>query len=266
MPAKLEAYKKVLENIPKVNFENIRYLIKFLSKIVENSDKTKMTTSNMGICFGVSLLSSGGPLNNKSNSLSGPGKNEPRVIDMATATNVFDFLLTNHKELFSEDIDFSSKKNYSTLSRATASLISKDLQHEHSNLSANSSFSNNNKFPESSPVINKLVPIAQDNHENSINDFNYGNNNNNNNSSPYMKGGSNNLNFNSPLIMNANSPNVMNTNRHIKQNKSYFEPRGTDSNNEMFASNSSINSTGSLGNLNGQNNKALSSPSQNSAE
>ena len=81
-----------------------------------------------------------------------------------------------------------------------------------------------------------------------------------------MKGGSNNLNFNSPLIMNANSPNVMNTNRHIKQNKSYFEPRGMDSNNEMFASNSSINSTGSLGNLNGQNNKALSSPSQNSAE
>lgn len=273
MPAKLEAYKKVLESIPKVNFENIRYLIKFLSKIVENSEKTKMTTSNMGICFGVSLLSSSGPLNNKSNSLNGHNRNEPRGIDMATATNVFDFLLTNHKELFSEDIDFGGKKTQTILSRVTGSSVSRDLQtHEQSNVSANSSFSNNNssnKFSESSPVIHKQVPMAQDNQENSTSDF-YNNSNNNNSSPYYVKGGSNgNFSSMSPLVMNTgNSPNVTNANRSIKQTKNYFEARNLDNNNEMFASNSSINSTSSLNNLNGHNsiNKGLSSPSQNSAE
>lgn len=232
----------------------------------------------MGICFGISLLSSNGPLNNKSNSLNGHNRNESRGIDMATATNVFDFLLTNHKELFSEDIDFGGKKTQTTLSRVAGSSVSKDLQtHEQSNVSANSSFSNNNnnnssnKFSESSPVINKQVPIAQDNQENSTSDFYNNSSNTNNYSSPFnVKGGSNgNFSSLSPLVMNTgNSPNVTNSKRNIKQAKNYFEPRNLDNNNEMFASNSSINSTSSLNNLNGQNsiNKGLSSPSQNSAE
>ncbi len=122
---KMEAYKQVLDRIPKVNKENICYLIKFLAKIVENSDKTKMTTANMGICFGVSLLSSSSPM--------GSSKNKTEnSIDMATATNVFDFLLNNHKELFTEEIDFnisnrnfrSKKINYNTLPKVSG--ISKD--------------------------------------------------------------------------------------------------------------------------------------------
>ncbi len=117
-------------------------MIKFLAKIVENSDKTKMTTTNMGICFGVSLLSSsnslnssasinnlaaqsnglnqstgggGGALNSNSpsstlekmqqNQQNGSG-NHNKTIDMNTATNVFDFLLTNHAELFPGEINF----------------------------------------------------------------------------------------------------------------------------------------------------------------
>jgi hypothetical protein len=94
-----------------------------LSKIVENSEKTKMTTTNMGICFGVSLISSNSGNNNQLNSVStaqisslssSSGVNQQeaatmmptKMIDMATATNVFDFLLTNHNELLPGDINF----------------------------------------------------------------------------------------------------------------------------------------------------------------
>lgn len=98
-----------------------------------------MTTTNMGICFGVSLISSnmtsGGQTNGHlsspssvqmssgvpSSNLSSPSGTPQhsasftgKVIDMATATNVFDFLLTNHIELFPGDISFLGANNAST--------------------------------------------------------------------------------------------------------------------------------------------------------
>lgn len=119
-----------------------------------------MTTTNMGICFGVSLISS----NNQSNGhhqlssassthmavsqLSSPsslmlnnhyphhhhhGNNNENVImstkliDMATATNVFDFLLTNHGELFPGDVNFGSN----SLAQRNASFY-----HRHANVTA----------------------------------------------------------------------------------------------------------------------------------
>lgn len=94
----------------------------------------------MGICFGVSLISSnmtsGGQTNghlsspssvqmssggnNVASNLSSPSGTPQhsasftgKVIDMATATNVFDFLLTNHIELFPGDISFLGANNAS---------------------------------------------------------------------------------------------------------------------------------------------------------
>ena len=246
-----------------------RYLIKFLAKVVENSDKTKMTSSNMGICFGVSLLSNNGPLNNKNNN---HHKSETKVIDMATATNVFDFLLTNHHEIFAEDIDFSSNStshkkansgsgNYSTLSKATGSYFSKDLNNDSSsqatlNMGSNSSF--NNKYPES-PIINKSTPIAKENNtEATINDQM--------NNTLFQRP----TNTSSPMVGNNNNNNynITHVNRTInKSSKNYFDSHNVD-NNELFASNNSINSVGSVNNVNSFNNmnKSLSSPSQNSAE
>ena len=104
-----------------------RYLIVFLAQVVENSEKTKMTSQNMSICFGVSLLSNNSALNGVSagyngnnssivlsppsstvsNSINNAGSsiNETamptgKTIDMNMATNVFDFILNNYKELF----------------------------------------------------------------------------------------------------------------------------------------------------------------------
>lgn len=104
-----------------------------------------MTTTNMGICFGVSLISSTQSSSSAMNGMTSPssaqltaGNSSPpssisstasstpqhesssssssqhvsaavsrKMIDMATATNVFDFLLTNHGELLPGDISFS---------------------------------------------------------------------------------------------------------------------------------------------------------------
>ena len=103
-----------------------RFLIKFLAKIVDNSDKTKMTTNNMGICFGVSLLSSNGLMLNSNQQSGASGSSNPsdarnnptggKQIDMATATNVFEFLLINHVELFPTSEDMASSATSSSSS------------------------------------------------------------------------------------------------------------------------------------------------------
>lgn len=53
---KLQALWNACEKLPKANHSNIRYLIKFLSKLSEYQDVNKMTPSNMAIVLGPNLL------------------------------------------------------------------------------------------------------------------------------------------------------------------------------------------------------------------
>uniref|UniRef100_A0A2K6EL62 Rho GTPase-activating protein 44 n=1 Tax=Propithecus coquereli TaxID=379532 RepID=A0A2K6EL62_PROCO len=53
---KLQALWNACEKLPKANHNNIRYLIKFLSKLSEYQDINKMTPSNMAIVLGPNLL------------------------------------------------------------------------------------------------------------------------------------------------------------------------------------------------------------------
>nr|XP_054111847.1 rho GTPase-activating protein 44 isoform X2 [Callithrix jacchus] len=53
---KLQALWNACEKLPKANHNNIRYLIKFLSKLSEYQDVNKMTPSNMAIVLGPNLL------------------------------------------------------------------------------------------------------------------------------------------------------------------------------------------------------------------
>ncbi|XP_040856347.1 rho GTPase-activating protein 44 isoform X2 [Ochotona curzoniae] len=53
---RLQALWNACEKLPKVNHNNIRYLIKFLSKLSEYQDINKMTPSNMAIVLGPNLL------------------------------------------------------------------------------------------------------------------------------------------------------------------------------------------------------------------
>ncbi|XP_045840132.1 rho GTPase-activating protein 44 isoform X4 [Meles meles] len=53
---RLQALWNACEKLPKANHNNIRYLIKFLSKLSEYQDVNKMTASNMAIVLGPNLL------------------------------------------------------------------------------------------------------------------------------------------------------------------------------------------------------------------
>lgn len=47
---------RVVDKLPRPNFENVKYLIKFLAKLAEKSATNKMTPSNIAIVFGPNLL------------------------------------------------------------------------------------------------------------------------------------------------------------------------------------------------------------------
>ncbi|XP_030390376.1 rho GTPase-activating protein 44 isoform X2 [Gopherus evgoodei] len=53
---RLQALWNSCEKLPKANYDNIRYLIKFLAKLTEYQDANKMTPSNVAIVLGPNLL------------------------------------------------------------------------------------------------------------------------------------------------------------------------------------------------------------------
>lgn len=228
MQNKMEAFKNTLQRLPKANFENLRYLIKFLARIVENSDKTKMTTTNMGICFGVSLLSSSKSLNSSSsiNNLSSQatGNESSKSIDMTTATNVFDFLLTNHHELFPGELNFltganlTSRKSYVQSSTKTSNTHSGEI----SNYELRSNHNQNNTSYSSEQNLshsNRYSVMIND----SFNSAHEANTN-----SPFTKPMHNSIASPSP---SSSSSNITNINRHIKNNSMDSDP-----NHKMFPS------------------------------
>lgn len=220
-PKKIEAFKSVVQKLPKTNYDNLKYLIKFLAKIVENSDKTKMTSSNMGICFGVSLLSGSNPLNSALSS--NPLENiTNKNIDMATATNVFDFILNNHQDLLPGDINFvtSNIKSKPTFYNSNPSIYNSLGRSTHVPSQVNEfqnqtskTINNSNNYNEQNTQLNASSDTI------SISSAS---------NSPFVKQ-SNNLNNNgSPSLQNSNSTisassistsnNIVNMNRHIKKN------------------------------------------------
>ncbi|XP_025899396.1 rho GTPase-activating protein 44 isoform X2 [Nothoprocta perdicaria] len=53
---RLQALWNACEKLPKANYNNIRYLIKFLARLTEYQDTNKMTPSNVAIVLGPNLL------------------------------------------------------------------------------------------------------------------------------------------------------------------------------------------------------------------
>uniref|UniRef100_A0A8D0EBL7 Rho GTPase-activating protein 44 n=1 Tax=Salvator merianae TaxID=96440 RepID=A0A8D0EBL7_SALMN len=53
---RLQALWNALEKLPKANYNNLRYLIKFLANLTEYQDANKMTPSNIAIVLGPNLL------------------------------------------------------------------------------------------------------------------------------------------------------------------------------------------------------------------
>lgn len=244
-PNKLEAFEHALDKLPRVNYDNLRYLIKFLARIVENSDQTKMTNSNMGICFGVSLLSSNN-LMNSSNSSSSSSLNTSasdattyptsgKSIDMATATNVFDFLLTNHLSLFPGDVHFTT----TNLTSKPSFISRSNVMNGYANRTDQLSQQQQQQQP---PVMQRRIIT----------------NSGSNTSSTEVSTASDTTEQSSPTVRSylvhtspssstgssssaSNTLNISNMNRHIK--KSSYDSRAIED--DKYSSNNSLNSIGS---------------------
>ncbi|XP_056017705.1 rho GTPase-activating protein 44-like isoform X7 [Ostrea edulis] len=82
-----------IHKLPEQNYNNFRYLIKFLAKLAERSDENKMTPSNIAIVIGPNLLWS-------------EGDNGPNMVTSGTISNMIELFITHCDWFFPEAVDF----------------------------------------------------------------------------------------------------------------------------------------------------------------
>ncbi|KAM5148506.1 SH3 domain-binding protein 1 [Mantella aurantiaca] len=93
-----ESYREVCAKLPPENYNNLRYLIKFLAKLAEHQEVNKMTPSNIAIVLGPNLLWA-------------RCDGDPSMLDMASASpilvvSVAEGLISCSAEVFPGDLDF----------------------------------------------------------------------------------------------------------------------------------------------------------------
>ncbi|KAK8768328.1 hypothetical protein V5799_015209 [Amblyomma americanum] len=84
---KLAMFRDLLTELPRPNYDTLKYLLRHLLRVTEHSDKNRMHIQNLAIVFGPTLLSSG---------------EEPRnlALDMMQQNQVIEFLLLEFNFLF----------------------------------------------------------------------------------------------------------------------------------------------------------------------
>uniref|UniRef100_A0A224Z8T1 Signal transduction n=1 Tax=Rhipicephalus zambeziensis TaxID=60191 RepID=A0A224Z8T1_9ACAR len=84
---KLAMFRDLLSELPRPNYDTLKYLLRHLLRVTEHSDKNRMHIQNLAIVFGPTLLSSG---------------EEPRnlALDMMQQNQVIEFLLLEFNFLF----------------------------------------------------------------------------------------------------------------------------------------------------------------------
>lgn len=85
--AKLAAFRELLGELPRPNYDTLKYLLNHLLRVTEHSDQNRMHVQNLAIVFGPTLLSSG---------------EEPRnlALDMIQQNQIIEFLLLEYSFLF----------------------------------------------------------------------------------------------------------------------------------------------------------------------
>nr|XP_006118987.1 SH3 domain-binding protein 1 isoform X1 [Pelodiscus sinensis] len=101
LEGRLQSLQDTCSRLPKDNYNNLRYLIRFLAKLAEHQEVNKMTPSNIAIVLGPNLLwsqqSEGDPL---------------QALDMASVSSIqvvgiVEALIQNANTLFPGEIDFN---------------------------------------------------------------------------------------------------------------------------------------------------------------
>ncbi|XP_071132289.1 rho GTPase-activating protein 44-like isoform X8 [Mytilus edulis] len=90
---RLQALWKVVHDLPEPNYNNFRYLVKFLAKLSEKSDINKMTPSNIAIVIGPNLLWLEGDAG-------------ASMASSGSVSNLLEMIVSNADWFFPEDIDF----------------------------------------------------------------------------------------------------------------------------------------------------------------
>ncbi|XP_068108959.1 SH3 domain-binding protein 1 [Hyperolius riggenbachi] len=93
-----ESYREVCAKLPPENYNNLRYIIKFLAKLAEHQEVNKMTPSNIAIVLGPNLLWA-------------RCDGDQSLLDMASASpilvvSVVEGLISCAAEVFQGDVDF----------------------------------------------------------------------------------------------------------------------------------------------------------------
>lgn len=83
----------VVDKLPKPNYNNLRYIIKFLAKLAANSNCNKMSPGNIATVIGPSLLWP-------------PGESGPSVLTAASHNAVIGILINRSEWFFPGDLDF----------------------------------------------------------------------------------------------------------------------------------------------------------------
>ncbi|XP_046583171.1 rho GTPase-activating protein 44-like isoform X3 [Haliotis rubra] len=90
---RLQALWTVVSKLPKPNYDNFRYLVKFLAKLAERSDVNKMTPSNIAIVIGPNLLWS-------------QGESAPNMLTTGTLSSIIEAFVMHSDYFFPGDLDF----------------------------------------------------------------------------------------------------------------------------------------------------------------
>ncbi|XP_064595399.1 rho GTPase-activating protein 44-like isoform X2 [Liolophura sinensis] len=100
---KLQALWVVLRDLPPDNYNNFRYLVKFLALLAEKSDVNKMTPSNIAIVIGPNLLWSQGELG-------------PNMLTTGMTSAIVELIVSNADYFFPEaSIDYRKTRRGSAL-------------------------------------------------------------------------------------------------------------------------------------------------------
>ncbi|XP_041363788.1 rho GTPase-activating protein 44-like isoform X2 [Gigantopelta aegis] len=139
----LQAFWTVISKLPKQNYDNFRYLVKFLSLLCEKSEVNKMTPSNVAIVIGPNLLWS-------------KGESAPNMLTTGTLSAIIEAVVMHADWFFPGDFDFH------LTSRGSAPLPSKNDPRFHKTALTNQTAST----PESKVVLLpeekdiKMAPIS----------------------------------------------------------------------------------------------------------
>ncbi|CAF4251557.1 unnamed protein product, partial [Rotaria magnacalcarata] len=136
---RVQRIRQLINQLPKVNYDNLRYLIRFLSDVARHSSVNKMTASNLSICIGSNLY----PKEQSSNF------STPNLY--ANSSIIVELMIIHYETLFSSnnqiDIEQENQSSYKfqpkTLTASNEILL--DNQ-------------SNTELIQSSPRINKKKP------------------------------------------------------------------------------------------------------------